>query len=107
MKRACNLNFFLIEVRSLKYRSLFSLMESLEQLAKFTQNICKLKQTKRTGWTVYKEIEHVESVADHSYRMALLCMVFAKPAGVDLDRSIKMSLMHDLAEAVTGDIAPF
>lgn len=49
-----------------------------------------------------------ESVAEHSWRAALMAMTMA-PAfpGVDTDRVIRMLLIHDLGEAVTGDIPTF
>ena len=81
-------------------------MENIEYLNKFASRVAKLKEVKRTGWTYYKEIKDVESVADHSYRMAMLCMAFSKFAEVDVSKCVKMALMHDLAEAVVGDIAP-
>lgn len=45
-----------------------------------------------------------ESVADHSYRAAVLAM--ALPPGLDRDRCVKMALLHDLAESMVGDITP-
>ena len=63
----------------------------------------KLKKTKRTGWVLSK-VPHAESVAEHSYRMALMAYVLAA-AGVDRDRLIRMALVHDIGEAITGDIA--
>lgn len=49
-----------------------------------------------------------ESVAEHSWRAALMAMTMA-PAflGVEIDRVIRMLLIHDLGEAVTGDIPTF
>src|SRR5690606_30494059 len=32
------------------------------------------------------------------------CLLFAADAGVDRDRSVTMALLHDLAEAETGDV---
>ena len=46
-----------------------------------------------------------ESVADHMYRMAMLGFLITD-AAVDKDRLIKVCLVHDLAEAVVGDITP-
>lgn len=49
-----------------------------------------------------------ESVAEHSWRAALMAMTL-RPIfpGVDIDRVIRMLLIHDLGEAVTGDIPTF
>jgi putative hydrolase of HD superfamily len=49
-----------------------------------------------------------ESVSDHMYRMAIMTM-FA-PATLapklDLDRCMRMALVHDMAELLVGDITP-
>ena len=50
-------------------------------------------------------VPRVESVADHSGRLAMFGMLCKEP-GLDKDRIMKMSLVHDLAEAITGDITP-
>lgn len=49
-----------------------------------------------------------ESVAEHSWRLALFAFLAADEIpGVDRDRLIKMCLIHDLGEAFTGDIPSF
>lgn len=49
-----------------------------------------------------------ESVAEHSWRTALMAMTLGPVfPGVDIDRVIRMLLIHDLGEAVTGDIPTF
>ncbi len=71
-------------------------------LEKFLEFANRLKSVKRTGW-VERGVKGPESVADHSFMMALMCMVL--PAkGIDREKAVKMALAHDLAESVTGDI---
>ncbi len=49
-----------------------------------------------------------ESVAEHSWRIALMAMLLEDEfPGVNIDKVIKMCLIHDLGEAFTGDIATF
>ena len=49
-----------------------------------------------------------ESVAEHSWRLALLAYwVSDEFPELDMDRVIKMCLIHDLGEAFTGDIPTF
>lgn len=49
-----------------------------------------------------------ESVAEHSWRTALMAMLLAGEAdGVDLPKVVQMCILHDLGEAVTGDIPSF
>ena len=49
-----------------------------------------------------------ESVAEHSWRLALMAMLLSPEfPGADMDRVIHMCLIHDLGEAFTGDIPTF
>lgn len=64
----------------------------------------RLKDEPRVGWRL-RSVAAPESVADHSWGTALLCMMFAREAGVDEHEALRIALVHDLAEAETGDIA--
>lgn len=63
----------------------------------------KLKDTPRAGW-VLRKVHEPESVAAHMHRMAV--MALSAPAPLDRERCIKLALVHDIAEAVCGDITP-
>jgi len=65
----------------------------------------KLKRIKRTGW-VEARVPDPESVADHVYRTALASMVLADTRGMDTSKVVRMALLHDLPEVVTGDLTP-
>jgi putative hydrolase of HD superfamily len=71
--------------------------------------VSRLKRTARTGW-LHRGVPsaEVESVADHSYGVALLAWLAAS-AEPTLNRArvLELALIHDLAEAVTGDQAPY
>ncbi|KKA30778.1 hypothetical protein TD95_004407 [Thielaviopsis punctulata] len=68
----------------------------------------RLKIVKREGWKRHG-ILRGESIADHMYRMSMMAMC-PPPSlisqGLDLNKCIKMCLIHDIAEAVVGDITP-
>ncbi len=67
----------------------------------------QLKTTPRHCWT---EKDRRESVADHCWRTALMAMLLSGEAAfrdVDLDKVIRMCLIHDLGESFTGDIPCF
>lgn len=66
------------------------------------KDIGRIKRVKRSGW-VREGINNAESVADHSYRVAMIAMIFAKHLNVDVDKLIKMILLHDLGEGSVGD----
>jgi putative hydrolase of HD superfamily len=70
---------------------------------KFLEVIAKLKGIKRTGW-VKRRVKDPESVADHSLMMSLMGLSMPIPEGCDRNKIVKMSIIHDLAESVTGDI---
>ncbi|KAL9271462.1 5'-deoxynucleotidase HDDC2-like protein [Drosera capensis] len=63
----------------------------------------RLKTTKRAGW-VKRGVESPESVADHMYRMGIMALVAPEIPGVDCDK--RMTIVHDIAEAIVGDITP-
>lgn len=63
----------------------------------------RLKDQPRKGWLL-RGVEDPESVADHSWGTALLCLLFAERAGVDRAEALEIALLHDLAEAEIGDI---
>ncbi|THG19585.1 hypothetical protein TEA_029272 [Camellia sinensis var. sinensis] len=61
--------------------------------------------TKRKGW-VNHGIKGPESIADHMYRMALMALIAGDLPGVNRERCIKIAIVHDIAEAIVGDITP-
>jgi putative hydrolase of HD superfamily len=79
-----------------------------DALLRFLHLAGRLKETPRAGWAL-RGIAEPESVAEHSHRMALLALVLAPRAEPPLDaaRCVAMALVHDLAEALVGDITPF
>ena len=79
----------------------------------FFSIVGKLKRTPRTGWTKYPEItSQVESVADHSFRIALMAFVFGLQqqqqgeGSLDVQKLVTIALVHDISESIVGDIAP-
>ena len=75
-------------------------MTSLDTLL----TLYRLKDETRTGWEI-RGVVDPESVADHSWATALLCLLYAEEAGVNRDHAVAMALVHDLAESITGDVA--
>lgn len=67
----------------------------------------KLKHLSRTGW-MKKGIKNPETVASHSWQMALMALALSGrvDAQYDFNKVIKLCLCHDLAESIIGDITP-
>lgn len=80
--------------------------ESTRRLRTLFEHAAMLKTTRRSGWAEKLGLESAESVADHSYVTALMATVYADMAGLDVSKIARMSLLHDLAESITGDIIP-
>ncbi|PIV07596.1 oxetanocin [Candidatus Shapirobacteria bacterium CG_4_8_14_3_um_filter_35_11] len=74
-----------------------------QELLKILVNVSNLKKTKRTGW-IKKGIVNVESVADHSYQMAVMTIFISEKLSLNFEKMVKMALIHDVAEGVIGDI---
>ncbi len=70
--------------------------------------IVHLKQLYRQGW-ILRGIppEHCESVAEHSFGNAMLCLLLlSRHPELDALKVLKLALIHDLGEAYVGDITP-
>lgn len=71
----------------------------------FLNQIEKLKCNTRHSWT---SSGRQESVAEHSQRLSVMAMLCADEyPDLDINKVIKMCLIHDFGEAVTGDIPAF
>ncbi|MBN1503032.1 HD domain-containing protein [Candidatus Woesearchaeota archaeon] len=73
-------------------------------LFNFLGEVNKLKLLKRRGWLI-AGIKDAESVAEHSFRTAVMVM-FLAPEDLDREKMIKMALLHELGEIDAGDITP-
>lgn len=77
-------------------------MDEISGVLAFLREAERLKSTRRSAWTSTGE---PETVAAHSWRLCLMAMVLADQfPEVRLDRVIRMLLIHDLGEALHGDI---
>jgi putative hydrolases of HD superfamily len=80
--------------------------DSLPGVLAFLRAAERLKTVTRSGWT---SVGQQESVAEHTWRLCLMAMVlYGQDESIDMARLLKMCLIHDLGEAIGGDIpAPF
>lgn len=78
-------------------------MNNTNQVIEFIKEIENLKSVTRTAWT---KTGRRESTAEHSWRLAMLLMILEEDfKNVDINKAIKMSLVHDLGELYDGDIS--
>ncbi|MBO5222583.1 MAG: HD domain-containing protein [Clostridia bacterium] len=76
-----------------------------QELIAFFGIIEKLKCNTRHSWT---SDGRRESVAEHSWRLAVMALLCEDEFdGLDMNKVVKMCLIHDLGEAVTGDVPAF
>jgi len=74
----------------------------LAGLLEFLREAERLKTVTRSAFTTTGE---VESVAEHSWRLALMATLLAPQfPEVDGARLVRMCLIHDLGEAIGGDV---
>ncbi|QRG38222.1 hypothetical protein FDK38_002621 [Candidozyma auris] len=79
----------------------------LNSMLAFTQIVRLLKTQPRTGW-VDRGVPRAEteSISDHMYRMSIIAMAIPNKS-INIDRCVKIALVHDIAESLVGDITPF
>lgn len=74
----------------------------LAGILEFLRSAEQLKNVTRNSWT---SEGHRESVAEHTWRLCLMSLVFENNfPDVDFAKLVKMCIIHDLGEAIGGDI---
>lgn len=69
----------------------------------FLYEIGTLKRVERAWQQVITS--KVSNVAEHIFRVVMIAWIIAKEEKADVDKVIKIALIHDMAESRTGDIA--
>lgn len=85
-------------------------MKQNDTILESYKHLTTLKKIKRTGWLrsgVPRDL--CESVAEHSFGTALLGYLLAREFYPELsaEKVLLLGLIHDLGEAVTGDVLPW
>lgn len=86
-------------------------LQLLGESKDFISDFSKLKMIPRSGWVSHGiGLQDVESVADHTFSTSTLAMFLADMEArngrrVNVERVLRMALIHDLAEALTFDIS--
>jgi 5'-deoxynucleotidase YfbR-like HD superfamily hydrolase len=75
---------------------------AIEGILAFLRSAERLKVTRRSAYTTTGE---VESVAEHTWRLCLMALVLGRTLpDLDVDKLIRICLVHDLGEAIGGDV---
>lgn len=72
-------------------------------LSRFLFEVGQLKRVQRSGWWL-AGVKNSETVAEHSYRTALVAFVLAHMEGADAQKAVTIALFHDLAETRVNDL---
>jgi putative hydrolase of HD superfamily len=75
----------------------------LDRIAAFAYEMGVLKRARRTGWWM-AGVKDPETIAEHSFRTALIGMVLARLEGADPARTAMLCLLHDTQETRIGDV---
>ncbi len=74
-----------------------------KEIVTFIKELERLKETTRSAYT---KKGRRESVAEHSWRLAMFALALKDELeGLDMNKVIQMCLVHDLGEAYDGDIS--
>ena len=75
----------------------------MRKIAEFILEAGMLKRTARSGWWIVG-IKSPESVADHSFRAAIIGYILARMENADAGKVVNMCLFHDMPEARITDM---
>ena len=85
-------------------------MEKAEKVINYYVICNKLKNVIRTGWKDWNvKRDRIESVAEHIYGVQMLAIAMKSEFNYDIDlmKVIFMLAIHEIGEAVIGDITQF
>ncbi|MEV7243369.1 HD domain-containing protein [Streptomyces sp. NPDC093248] len=77
--------------------------DDLTPVANFLYEAGTLKHTARTGWWM-AGVRTPETVAEHSWRTALIASIIARLEGADPAQAAYLAVWHDSQETRTGDV---
>ncbi len=78
----------------------------MKEFVDFFIEIGKLKRIPRKGW-VLRGIKNPETIAAHTFRMTIMAWLLCRKKKININRVLKISLIHDLCEVFVGDTTPY
>jgi putative hydrolase of HD superfamily len=81
-------------------------MKDIKTIFNFLIEVNKLKGKKRRGWVIHK-IKNPETTIEHIFSLTMLVWFLGKMKRINLERAIKMALIHDVCEIYSPDFTSF
>lgn len=78
----------------------------MKDILNFLIEVGELKRKPRRGWLVH-QIKNSETTAEHIFRTAIIAWVLGKKKRLNVERVIKIALVHDLCEVYSPDLTPY
>lgn len=78
----------------------------MKNILEFLIEIGKLKRMPRQGW-VLRGVKNPECIASHTFRTAIMAWLLGRRKKLNVNKIVKMSLIHDICEVYAGDTTPF
>jgi 5'-deoxynucleotidase YfbR-like HD superfamily hydrolase len=78
-------------------------VREIESVVRFAYEAGMLKRTPRVGWQL-AGVPNGESVAEHSFRVAIIAYAIAHLEGANAERAATLGLFHDIPETRIGDV---
>jgi len=79
----------------------------MKEIFYFLTKIGDLKGKERRGWVMHG-IKNSETTAEHIFHLAVIVWILGgKKTNFDLNKAIKMALLHDLCEVYAEDLTPY
>ena len=78
----------------------------MREILNFLIEVGKLKGKKRRGWEIHK-IKNAETTAEHIFHLAFLVWILGENKRMNMERAIKMALVHDICEIYSPDFTSY
>lgn len=78
----------------------------MKEILKFLKQIGILKGKKRRGWVLHK-IKNPETTAEHIWHLLFLVYLIGRKKKMNLERALKMALIHDIGEVFAPDLTSY
>ncbi len=89
-----------------KIEKFFYEKKKIDGELKFLLEVGKLKTMPRNGW-VLRGVRNPETIAEHGFLLAMAGWVLRERKKLNIEKMLKMSLIHEICEVYAGDATPY